>query len=258
MKQNELYHQLIEKNHLEHFIYLPKKLNFEVCKKYDIDIINCGFGTSMFNIAYGLTDHVQFDVLIDNMKKIFKYQPFAWWVPQSQCNEKFTDTLLSDKSFSMETTEYSMICDLSNSPSLQRSTSLTIEMVTNQSLLNDFISVLEPYDLNVPGFYKRMTDEAFSSSEKLYVGFEAGRPVTIGILYTNGDRAGVFSLITSEASRGNGYGTDMMIYLLNFAKTNQFRFVTLSASSDAGYRIYERLGFVQIGQFECYEYAGEQ
>jgi hypothetical protein len=43
---------------------------------------------------------------------------------------------------------------------------------------------------------------------------------------------------------------------LKTAKENICEFVTLSASSDSGYRIYERLGFRKVREFECFEYKG--
>jgi hypothetical protein len=46
----------------------------------------------------------------------------------------------------------------------------------------------------------------------------------------------------------------MMSYLLGYAKRSRSLNVTLSASSDSGYRIYERLGFKKVGEFECFEY----
>ena len=49
----------------------------------------------------------------------------------------------------------------------------------------------------------------------------------------------------------------MMQYLLNLAKKNGKKYATLSASSDSGHRIYEKLGFKNIGEFECFEYDGD-
>lgn len=46
------------------------------------------------------------------------------------------------------------------------------------------------------------------------------------------------------------------LLLMKTVKDNDCWFVTLSASSDSGYRIYERLGFHKIGEFGCFEYKG--
>lgn len=49
----------------------------------------------------------------------------------------------------------------------------------------------------------------------------------------------------------------MMNFLLNEAKISDCKFVSLSASSDAGYSIYKRLGFYKISEFECFEYEAK-
>lgn len=61
---------------------------------------------------------------------------------------------------------------------------------------------------------------------------------------------------TAEAQRGKGYGTQMMHYLIKEARATSAQYVTLSASSDSGHRLYERLGFKVYGEFECLEWEG--
>jgi ribosomal protein S18 acetylase RimI-like enzyme len=95
------------------------------------------------------------------------------------------------------------------------------------------------------------------ANEKLVVGYAYGKPVSIGILFVSVDSAGIFSLVTSEDFQGKGYGTDMMVFLMKIAKDYGCHSITLSASSDSGYRIYERLGFSKLGEFECFEYKGD-
>ncbi len=46
----------------------------------------------------------------------------------------------------------------------------------------------------------------------------------------------------------------MMVFLMKFARDNGCNSVTLSASSDSGYRIYKRLGFSKAGKFESFDY----
>lgn len=150
-----------------------------------------------------------------------------------------------------------MICDLNNARSFEYETELLITQVINSSLVQDFISVLEPYDPHIFTFYGRMNDELLQANEKLIVGYVYGKPIIIGILFVSGDSAGIFSLVTNEEFQGQGYDTDMMVYLMKVAKDHGCHSVTLSASSDSGYRIYERLGFSKVGKFECFEYKGD-
>ena len=246
--------KIIEQNHLGHFAYLPKKLGFEVHEMNGVTVINCGLKTSMFNIAYGAPKDCL--AAIDQIKKAYKGKPFAWWIPPSKHNPNTTKALI-ESGFIIETIEHAMICDLSNVASFAQKTDLMIRQVINSVMLADFISVLEPYDPYISAFYGRMNDEVLQANEKLVVGYAYGKPVSIGILFVSGDSAGIFSLVTREDFQGKGCGTDMMVFLMKIAKDHGCHSITLSASSDSGYRIYERLGFSKAGEFECFEYEGD-
>ena len=249
--------KIIEQNALGHFAFLPTKLGFVTHTIYGISVINCGFGSSMFNIAYGTPLGCAADDAILNIKKAFKGQPFAWWIPPSQHNPEFSKSLF-DHNFLIDTIEHAMIFDLAKTSSFQQKTDLLIKPVTDTQLLQDFISVLEPYDQSVRSFYERVKIEHLNSQEKLVVGYVLNKPVTIGILFICKQMAGIFSLLTDNSLQGRGYGTDMMLHLMHIAKKNHCNYVTLSASSDSGYRIYKRLGFQKVGEFECFEYKGNQ
>lgn len=208
----------------------------------------------MFNIVYGATKDTASS--IDQIKRSYQGQPFAWWIPPSAHNPNTTKALL-ENGLIIETIEHAMICDLNNARSFEQKTDLLITQVINCSLVQDFISVLESYDPLISTFYERMNDELLQANEKLVVGYAYGKPISIGILFFSGDSAGIFSLVTSEDFQGKGYGTDMMVFLMKIAKDHGCHSVTLSASSDSGHRIYERLGFSKVGEFECFEYKGD-
>ena len=247
---------LVEKNHLDHFTFLPNKMGFDVKEIDGVTIINCSLKTSMFNIAYGSPKSLDMSGSVREIKRIFTGQPFAWWIPPSDYNPKVTEVIINE-GLAPETTEHAMICDIGISIASAKKTDLSIKHVRNEYLLEDFLKVLEVYDPYVRKFYKKMQGELFNSDEKLVVGYVDNRPVSIGILFSSQDNAGIFSLITNEDARGKGYGREMMIFLMNLAKENGCQTVTLSASSEDGYRIYERLGFRKVGEFECFEYKGD-
>ena len=96
-------------------------------------------------------------------------------------------------------------------------------------------------------------------NEKLFIGYDRGEPAVIASLYVNreGYAAGIFNLITKEDKRGKGFGTQMMHHLLNYAKNSYLNYACLLASSDSGYRIYQRLVFETLGKFECFEWEGK-
>ncbi len=246
--------RMVEENHLAHFVFLPNVFGFNVQEIDGSIFINCALQSSMFNIVYGKQNkEIKISDSINKAKQIFSGRPFAWWIPQSHHQEELTQALL-DNGFSIESYEHAMICDLSFFLSPKQTTGLQIRHVTDFALLEDFVRVLKPYDAYIDEFYNKADLDSLLSNEMLFVGYMNNKPVTIGILFLNGESAGIFSLITDSENRGRGYGTDMMCFLMKIAKEKDCKFVTLSASSDSGYRIYENLGFRAIGSFECFEY----
>ena len=248
--------KMIEENHLGHFAFLPKLLGFDIREINGVTVINCGLKSSMFNIAYGSPKSLKILDSINGIKKVFAGQPFAWWVPPTDHNQAVTEILLRS-GLEIGTTEHAMISNLKANIIREKKADLKITPVTDKLLLSDFLKVLEVYDSCVNEFYNRIDKKLLNTDEKLFVGYEDGVPVTIGILFCRGDSAGIFSLITNEHSRGKGYGTEMMIFLMELSKKIGCKTMTLSASSDAGYRIYEHLGFRKVGAFECFEYTGD-
>lgn len=250
--------KVIEENHLGHFAYLPKLLGFDIRKINGVTVINCGLKSSMFNIAYGSPKSVKISDSIEEIKKAFAGQPFAWWVPPTDYKQDVTEIFLQS-GLEVETTEHAMICNAAAANILhEKKTDLKIIPVTDNLSLSDFLKVLEVYDSCVNELYNRIDRKFLNRDEKFFVGYENDAPVTIGVLFCRKDSAGIFSLITNEHSRGKGYGRDMMIFLMERSKKIGCRTITLSASSDSGYRIYERLGFRKIGEFECFEYTGDK
>lgn len=235
----------IKQNTFGHFRYLPEAAGFNVKTDQNLTIINCGLGSSMFNIVCGncYTEKVQ------NIVNEFEGQPFAWWIIES----KILSRKLLEHGFITETEERAMLCDLTNFESSANQL-IKIDQVLNRDRLEHFIKVLETYDTTARSFYEKLTEPLLNQQEKLFVGYENDIPVVIAILFISGDTAGIFSLVTEENKRGLGYGTEMMNYLMDTARKIGTRYATLSASSDSGYRIYERLGFLTFGQFECFEW----
>lgn len=248
--------KMVEKNHTGHFVFFPKILGFSAYEQQGLQFVDCGLNTSMFNIVFGVPE-LDISNTIDTVKANFKGQPFAWWIPPSG-DTRALGTLLEEAGLVMETREHAMICDLEECAIETLKTDLQCQPVLTYAALQDFIHILEPYDSMVRLFYEKLTEPLLATAqEQFFVGYQQNKPVVIGILFNDIQAAGIFSLLTEEAARGKGYGTDMLSYLLQTAKKQGRRYVTLSASSDAGYRIYERLGFKRIGEFACFEFRNE-
>ncbi len=249
--------KVIEENHLGHFAYLPTRLGFEIREINGVTVINCRLKSSMFNTVYGSPKSLNISDSIEEIKSAFSGQPFAWWVPPTDYKQDVTEILLQS-GLEIETNEHAMIYNAAAHILHEKKTDLKITPVMDNLSLSDFLKVLEVYDSCANEFYNRIDRKSLNKDEKLFVGYEKGVPVTIGVLFCREDSAGIFSLITSEHSRGKGYGRDMMIFLMELSKKLGCKTITLSASSDSGYRIYERLGFSKIGEFECFEYSGDK
>lgn len=244
----------VEVNHLGHFKWLPENLGFRVADIAGVNVINCGLKSSMFNIAYGVPQAADVDHVVALVKAAFQGLPFAWWVPPSQHNIKITN-LLTASGFVIQTAEHAMACALNMCAPIEFKTTLNVKQVTDKTALEDFIRVIEPYDFTARAVYEKIHTFVLQKNEKLFVGYVDDVPVTIGVLFICKDSAGIFSLITDANFQGNGYGRDMMVSFMQTAKAHGCVSVTLSASSEAGYRIYERLGFFKVGEFECFEYS---
>ncbi|MHA1558359.1 MAG: GNAT family N-acetyltransferase [Alphaproteobacteria bacterium] len=245
----------IEQNTFGHFQYLPKLLKFSVKQFSNITIVNCGLGSSTFNIVCDANlNEDNLDREIDKIINEFKNQPFAWWIGSSSKPDNLSKFLLT-RGFEIESTEHAMICDFKNF-GVARTKKLNIEIVEDINKMNDFISIISPYDKSAEYFYKKLKSPSLSKKEKLFVGYVDGRPITTGTLYIDFDTVGIFNLITLEEERKKGYGTDMMCFLIDYAKKAGISYASLSASSDSGFRIYKRLGFNVRGKFECLEWKG--
>lgn len=92
-----------------------------------------------------------------------------------------------------------------------------------------FDAVLTPAVLALPGVH-------------CYVGSVDGQPVTTALGIVDGDHVGIYNVATLPAQRGRGYGAAITAraVLDGFAEGASF---ALLQSSDAGYRVYQQLGF---------------
>lgn len=270
--------EAVEKNIFEHFKYLPKLLGFGVEESNLLDIVNCGLHSSMFNIVCGtnleqwaknmqdaeLATSCVFatnyqhgnDFVEHKIREVIQHynkQPFAWWLGPST-TPIWMSNILQELNFE-PSLEKAMVIDLTT---IETSTSSTIVHATTPEHIEHFIQVLEPYDPSARRFYKKLKNPLLYHLEKLFIGYENNIPVVIGTLYIDEENnmAGMFNLLTNENKRGLGYGTQMMNHLLKSAKESNVKYASLCASSESGYRIYERLGFQAIGKFGCFEWKG--
>ena len=88
-----------------------------------------------------------------------------------------------------------------------------------------------------------------------WVGWVGDRPVTTTRLHTGAGVAGVYGVVTVGDARRRGYGEAITRRALRAAREAGLRIATLQAS-DAGRRVYERVGFRELVRYRLYQWDG--
>jgi GNAT superfamily N-acetyltransferase len=89
-----------------------------------------------------------------------------------------------------------------------------------------------------------------------YLGEYKGTIVTTGMLFLDGESAGIYDIATRPDWRGHGFGSHMFDYLLAEAHRQRAWQVVLQASTD-GLGIYKRAGFVEVGTVQVFGTVAE-
>ncbi|MEX1253784.1 MAG: GNAT family N-acetyltransferase [Dehalococcoidia bacterium] len=95
---------------------------------------------------------------------------------------------------------------------------------------------------------------AGDSPARHYVGLLDGEPVASATLFIGGGVAGVWHVGTMTNARRQGIGAAMTLAPLQRARTLGYRVGTLYAS-EMGESVYRRLGFVEYGRMEQYQWS---
>lgn len=248
-----------ELNLFSKFTFFPKVLGYDIAEQNSVRVINCNLKTSMFNIVCD-TKFTELDI-DQNIKYVLdKYSnnPFAWWIGPSDTPDVLQNKLL-ESGLKKETDEYAMFCDLSDFQEFKLDKKIVIKQVRNQQGLLDFIKIISFYDHHVSEFLdnEKIISNEVMTKNPMFVSYIDEEPVGIGAMHFNEGIAGIYDIITPENFRDKGIGTNIMKFLMNYAYERGFKNLCLSASSDTGFRIYERLGFKIVGFFGCYEWYGK-
>ena len=106
-----------------------------------------------------------------------------------------------------------------------------------------------PYDIS-QAVYR--PERAWKGSYRGYVGFAGGKPVSMVALVAATGVLGIYSLATAPECRRRGYGEA----LLRAATAKEQERIgprrLVLQSTDAGYRLYRRLGFRDVAKFSVY------
>lgn len=86
-----------------------------------------------------------------------------------------------------------------------------------------------------------------------YVGYFAGEPIATASLLNCGDTAGVYFVCVHPNYRRRGFGSAILMDVLQKAQYQGYKHMTLGATRE-GYDLYLRLGFQKVCDFIFYEF----
>jgi len=96
------------------------------------------------------------------------------------------------------------------------------------------------------------SERAWAGAYRGYVGYAGGVPVSIVAIVAAGDALGVYSLATQPGDRRCGYGEAVLrAALAAEAQRTGLQRVALQ-STEAGYRLYRRMGFREVTKYAVY------
>lgn len=95
-------------------------------------------------------------------------------------------------------------------------------------------------------------EQAWNGSYRGFVGSVKGRVVSIAAIVASTDTLGVYSLATSPESRRRGYGEALMRKAIQAERARTGLSRVVLQSTDAGHRLYQRMGFQPVSRFSVY------
>jgi ribosomal protein S18 acetylase RimI-like enzyme len=104
------------------------------------------------------------------------------------------------------------------------------------------------------GFYELFRNQGFGSDAPcfLFLGKVNNKPVATSRLFPAGGIAGIYHVATLPQARGRGYGTALTLAAANAGMELGYQVSGLFATQ-AGYRIYHRLGFQEVCTLDVYQ-----
>ena len=96
---------------------------------------------------------------------------------------------------------------------------------------------------------KILEDEFKNPNSKYYVLVKDNELIGFGGLWFNIDEAHIMNIAVNKKFRRNGFGTDILSYLINVAKENNKKILTLEVRADnnPAIKLYEKFDFKKIG-----------
>jgi ribosomal protein S18 acetylase RimI-like enzyme len=187
---------------------------------------------------------------------------FMWYVVPST-NPRTMGDKLEAQGFSKVASSPMMSIDLHSLPKRKEIPGLEIRPVRSKDEMKIFDKVLETqFQLGEATFKKRYEIECSVGFEEdcprqLYVAYQDGIPVSTNFMLLDDDVAGWYKIVTHPDYERRGIGTAMTLAPLYDAKERGYN-VGVLQSTEAGYKVYSRLGFKEDGILDWYMYTWDK
>ena len=209
------------------------------------------------------------DAAIDRAIALFGGRSFLWWVGPDDHPSDLSERLVArDVELLDEVPGMAMdLAALAGRDAAPPPGELTVTPVLDLDDLAAFHRVVThgfPEDWTDPEAVRAVTEGAARVAVETsfrephgvptrWLGRVGGRPVTTARIHTGAGVAGVYTVITVDDARRHGYGEAITRAALLAARDAGLAIATLQAS-DAGRRVYERIGFRELCRFQLHEW----
>lgn len=242
--------------HMTYFSYYVSALN--LISEPDVSLVRSTIQDDTFN--YVLAARYRSSNVWQRVKETIKlYEdlkvPFSWWVGPNDTPKELVD-VLNQEGLSLKEENIGMYLDLSEFKSPEKISELDFQQVLSQKQLRSFAHVIESIGASHEAYekiYSQLPASLFKKETPLemYIGYFNNIAVVTGVLVLHANVAGLYYVATDPSWRKKGYGTAIMIHLINRAQSKDYNLITLQASED-GKSLYEKLGFKKICVFKEY------
>lgn len=242
----------LDANMIGKFVYLPKLMKTEVFEHSDGIVVNTGIPCDMFNVVCNPKSPMDVESVRDYFSS--RKLPFAFWIGFDDEYRDFQNDV-EKIGLSCDETESGMAVFMDELDFLISCEKLEIRVVSDEKLLRDFITAYQgliPNDAAaIDEFYTKAAPFILDSNSalKLFVGFYEGTPAATSALFVQNDVAGIWDITTLPEFRRKGIGTDMTVHALKYARDFCNCSVGVLTASEAGERVYRKIGFQKIKEF---------
>lgn len=251
---------IITQNFDRHAYLMPGQTpGMQVFRSPKLSYVDSGLSCDTFNIIHllrGAEVASEIRAAVDYFRQ--KDRAYCIWVNEENLSLE-VQACFQEMGIQVQNSEPGMVLDLNQYEVINSPLHQNVELVHTPAQLVEFAESIaanwSPPDQNVILYYQQVAPAILNPAHQIQLLLyrEAGQVVSCLEMFPSDEHTlGFYSLATLEAYRGRGIASAMLTFALNRAKGLGYQQVILQASED-GLRIYEKVGFQQVGIY--YEYA---